>query len=29
MRNSGFARLRQIRRYYEDGEDALVLRKLL
>ncbi|MGA3261112.1 MAG: ribosomal protein S18-alanine N-acetyltransferase [Bryobacteraceae bacterium] len=25
----GFARLRQIRRYYEDGEDALVLRKLL
>jgi ribosomal-protein-alanine N-acetyltransferase len=25
----GFARLRQLRRYYEDGEDALVLRKLL
>lgn len=25
----GFARLRQMRRYYEDGEDALVLRKLL
>lgn len=25
----GFARCRQIRGYYEDGEDALVLRKLL
>jgi ribosomal-protein-alanine N-acetyltransferase len=25
----GFAGLRQIRRYYEDGEDALVLRKVL
>ena len=25
----GFARLRRVRRYYEDGEDALVLRKLL
>ena len=25
----GFARLRRLRRYYEDGEDALVLRKLL
>ena len=25
----GFARLRQIRGYYEDGEDALVMRKVL
>lgn len=25
----GFARLRKIHRYYEDGEDALLLRKLL
>ena len=25
----GFARLRRVRRYYEDGEDALVLRRLL
>jgi len=25
----GFARVRQLHRYYEDGEDALVLRKLL
>ena len=25
----GFTRLRRIRRYYEDGEDALVLRKML
>jgi ribosomal-protein-alanine N-acetyltransferase len=25
----GFSRLRKVRRYYEDGEDALVLRKVL